>query len=297
MACLGALAAIGSLSAARRNFKPAAIGVLPMANKAYLLPIYRAAWADMLAGDARLSHIAVRVGIVIGGFFNSGSAETFVAQPTIAKHMGISERTIWEAVRELTKLGHLISQRGHGRRSNTYGMPVERVAKYCQIYSSKSRSGLRYYGDQSRSGLRDESGFVPQNCVSSPAIDCEQTLLPSEVINSTVPNNVSRLNPHGDKWQAVYVRLMQTLGADVASNWFADLSIIRIADGECHMEAPNKFIANYIPNNFYPALAAAWQYEDEAVKRITIVARSKTRQQQHEAPIERAPPLANGGAS
>ena len=141
-----------------------------MGSNVYLTPLYRAAWADMMAVDARLSPVAVRVGIIIGGYFNSGSASTYVGQKTIAKNMGISARTVWEAVRELITHGYLISTSG-GRNSNTYFMPVEKVATYCDIYLKKSRNGLRSLSQETS----QNSAEISQNRVLNIATGCEQT--------------------------------------------------------------------------------------------------------------------------
>ena len=231
-------------------------------GKVYLIPLYRAAWSDMMANDVRLSHVAVRVGIIVGTYFNSGDASTFVGQNTIAKRLRISRRAVTTAIQSLVATGHLISKRG-GRASNTYSMPVENVAAYCAIYTKKMRSDLRNFTED-----------IAQNGVGNCAAGFVQTLSSSKIDNSTGPNNVSRLNPHGEKWQAVYARLSDGLGADLARNWFGDLAVVKITDGVCTMAASTKFRANYIVNNFYPRLAEAWQCEDGAILRVIVIDRS-----------------------
>jgi DNA-binding Lrp family transcriptional regulator len=230
--------------------------------KVYLIPIYRAAWADMMANDKRLPHVAVRVGIIVGTYFNSGDASTFVGQGTIAKRLSISRRAVTTAIKRLVDTGHLISKRG-GRASNTYSMPVENVAAYCAIYTKKMRSDLRNFTEE-----------IAQNDVGNCAAGVTQTLSPSEIDNSTVPNNVSQFKPHGEKWLSVYARLSDHLGTDPARNWFGDLEVVRIADGVCTMLARSKFMANYINNNFYPAMVMAWQCEVAAITRVVVVDRS-----------------------
>src|SRR5689334_19998050 len=107
-----------------------------------ITPTFRAAWADMLANDPRLSPTAVRAGIILGGHFNNFTAETYANQKTLARKAKISSRTAWTCLQRLVHCGHLTKRRG-GRRSDVYGMPVESVATYCNIYFEKSRTPLR----------------------------------------------------------------------------------------------------------------------------------------------------------
>jgi hypothetical protein len=278
----------------------------------YLTPLYRAAWADMMAVDARLSPVAVRVGIIIGGYFNSGSASTYVGQETIAKNMGISARTVWEAVRELTTHGYLISTAG-GRNSNTYFMPVEKVATYCDIYLKKSRNGLRDLDHKSRNGLRSlsqetsqNSAVMSQNRVLNLATGCEQTPISTPFNSKTSPGvaadwrqsrdnfraarsslkaslddgaaevsaSISQIEPFADEWQLVRVELARSLGSDINRAWFQDLSVLRIFEGECLMAAPTKFKRDWIADHFAGALLEAWQCVHASILavRITIIA-------------------------
>jgi hypothetical protein len=279
-----------------------------MGSNVYLTPLYRAAWADMMAVDARLSPVAVRVGIIIGGYFNSGSASTYVGQKTIAKNMGISARTVWEAVRELITHGYLISTSG-GRNSNTYFMPVEKVATYCDIYLKKSRNGLRDLDHKSRNGLRSlsqetsqNSAEISQNRVLNIATGCEQTpiLTPfnSKARGTASPDwrqsrdnfraaradlkaslndgaaeagySITRIEPFADEWQCVRVELARSLGSDINRAWFQDLSVLRIFEGECLMAAPTKFKRDWIADHFAGALLEAWQCVHASISAIQL---------------------------
>jgi hypothetical protein len=138
----------------------------------FITPQMRAVWHDLMALDPDLSNVAVRVGIAIGTHFDNNTAETFVGQNTIAKKIGMKPRSVWGAIQELKTRGHLTVRHG-GRRSNYYGMPIEKVAAECELKQAKGRSGVRTL-PQVRS----------QKSARKVAAGCELTHLPSEDINS-----------------------------------------------------------------------------------------------------------------
>jgi hypothetical protein len=217
-------------------------------------PIFRAAWADMVANDRRLSHRAVRVGLIVAGHFNNYTAETFVGQTTIAAKAGISARAAWEDLKNLVECGHLTKRRG-GRSSNTYGMPLENVAAYCEIYFAKCRSGLR--------NLPPE---ISQNPAQNFAVGCEQTLLTNS-INSA---DDAPATPQARIWQAVLCTLTDRYGPDIIKSWFTGLTFVGIRDGACILGAPTAFIKTWITSNYQDAILRAWRTQDIAVSRIEI---------------------------
>ena len=71
----------------------------------------RMEWTDALALDRDLSNMGFRVACVIGTHFNNQSGDTFVSQETIARVMGVSERSVWTALKELEERGYLLIER------------------------------------------------------------------------------------------------------------------------------------------------------------------------------------------
>jgi hypothetical protein len=144
----------------------------------------RMEWTDTMVLDPNLSHVAVRVGCVIGTHFNRRSGETYVRQDTIARIMGISARTVWSAIVELERSGYLIVKRRElgfrekdGRRvcggrgvANTYAPAFERS----QLAATTNGTKLAARCDQ----LWNERS---QKSVNKVATGCEPTLAsPSE---------------------------------------------------------------------------------------------------------------------
>lgn len=185
-----------------------------------ITPIYRAAWADMVANDSRVPAVAVRIAIIVGAHFNNVTAETYVSQTTVAAKAGVSARTAWEALKCLVK--YLTVRRG-GRRSNIYGMPLENIAAYCETYFGKSRSPLRNMPLE-----------ISQSGALNFATGCEQTLLTNSIDSETA----EMATPQARTWRAVLTSLADEYGKDKAEAWFCKLTFVGIQDGVCILRAP-----------------------------------------------------------
>ena len=68
----------------------------------------RTEWMDVLALDTELTHTAFRVACVIGQHFNNYRGSTYIKQSTVARVMGISERSVWDAVQLLEQRGYIL---------------------------------------------------------------------------------------------------------------------------------------------------------------------------------------------
>ena len=85
-------------------------------------------WTDAMALDAELSHVAFRIGCIIGAHFNRNSGDTYVGQATIARLAGVSDRTVRTAIAELEHRGYLAVERAelgtHVRKTKAGAFPI-----------------------------------------------------------------------------------------------------------------------------------------------------------------------------
>lgn len=140
-------------------------------SRVLITPTYRAAWLDMVANHPRVPSSAVHVACIVCGHFNNKTGETYVGQERVAEITGLSPRTVWTAISWLVKHGYLTKRRG-GRASNTYGMPLENVATYCEIYFGKSRNPLRNIEPE----ISQPEPEISQKTTLNLATGCERTL-------------------------------------------------------------------------------------------------------------------------
>jgi biotin operon repressor len=73
--------------------------------------------ADELRRDGKLSAAARLVGLEIFSYVNQASGEAFPSQATIARRLGITERTVRTAVKQLVDAGHINVRRRRGRNN------------------------------------------------------------------------------------------------------------------------------------------------------------------------------------
>ena len=148
----------------------------------------RLEWIDAMALDENLSDRAFRVAAVIGRHFNRASGEAFLATQTIARALGVSERTAWSGLHELELRGYLIvsrreltprNPRSDGKRfyggkgvANVYRPAFESS----QILATKRNTKLAEFCEQRMSQSS-------QNRVPKLAKSCEPTLSSPSVKN------------------------------------------------------------------------------------------------------------------
>src|SRR5262245_53400304 len=104
-------------------------------------PQDRLAWHKQLSLDRELSHVAVRVGVVISNFFNNSNGECFVGLQRLADETGVCRATAWSAIQKLVKRQHLRVTKGGGRgKTNTYAMLLNGPAPWTVSPSKPSNS-------------------------------------------------------------------------------------------------------------------------------------------------------------
>jgi hypothetical protein len=252
--------------------KPASVVVLPKQ--------LRAEWVDVMSQDTLLSNNAFRVACVIGSYFNKYRGDAFPGIGTIARKMGVSQRTVWSGTKELETSGYLIIGRRElgtlkrtlkdGREkevrlaggkgvANTYRPAFERS----QISATTTGSKLAEKSDQYRS-QRSKS---PSSKV---ATNCDPTLyLPSEgnPSRSTGPSSADALGPIGATIRA-------RIGEADYRAWFglASISVGTTSETLVFM-LPSKFYSSTVKSRFDHVLLECCRKHQPSIERIEIVER------------------------
>jgi hypothetical protein len=223
----------------------------------------RMEWTDMMALDPDLSPKAFKVAAVIGTHFNNYSGDTYVTQERIARVVGLSRRTVQNAIVELEKLGYVIvgrrelGTRSDGRRvcggrgiANTYTPAF----KGTQIFATDAARKLA-----ARCVLSWEQRT--QNAARKHAAGCVPTLIDNSLISH-------RLGAEGHL-------LLARLGCDVFHSWFRDVEVAAVADDTLTLSAPTTFFRDWIKNNFTNDVLACWQKAQPTIKRVEVVSRCR----------------------
>jgi hypothetical protein len=81
---------------------------------------HKLAWIEQMTLDDGLSRGALRVGLRLASYLNRLSGEAWPAQVTLAKELGMADRSVRYGVDELIKRGHMTSRRWDRNRTNRY---------------------------------------------------------------------------------------------------------------------------------------------------------------------------------
>lgn len=220
----------------------------PQSGAVILIPKQlRAEWMDVMALDARLSHVAFRAAGVIGSHFNNKTGQTFLSFELIAEKMGVSERTAWSAVKELERSGYLIVKRrefGTILRKTTTGREIEvRVAGGKGVANTYFPAFERSQVAATNTGLKLATRCElmweqrSQNPASKVATGCEPTLTsPSEKNSSRArePSGADALGP-----LAAIIRA--SIGDNEFRAWFGNSSISAETSDALTIALPTKF--------------------------------------------------------
>lgn len=239
--------------------------------KVFVTPLMRAVWHVMIAMDKTLPNVATRVAVAIGRHFDNNTAETFVGQSTLAAELGVSEKLVWSAIKALSKRGHLVVRHG-GRRSNYYGMPLEKVVAECEIYKRRNTEKVVAECDINleRSQLPPEKVVAEYGLSPSPS---EKTISTGSGPGSGYVTYLqarrkekehfqaskSSPSPSGP-WQAIKEGLVQSGRVSQADReaWLDKLSLHSVKGGILALRG-DRFIVNKIAERFQSKIEEAWQ--------------------------------------
>jgi hypothetical protein len=244
--------------------------------KIFITPLMRTVWHQMIAldktlladGTLALPNVATRVAVAIGRHFDNITAETFVSQATLAIELGVSERLIWSAIQALRKRGHLVVRHG-GRRSNYYGMPVEKVAAECEIYRRRPAEKVAAECDINLERSQSTPEKVAAGCGLSPS--------PSEKTISTGSGSFITLlqtrrkekeafqgkkvePPSGSPWQVIKDGMVQSGRVSQAerTSWLDKLSLHATSNGVLTLRG-SPFTVRTVAERFQAKIEEAWQ--------------------------------------
>jgi hypothetical protein len=228
----------------------------------------RMEWTDCLMLDEMLSHVGVRVGGIIGAHLNRRTAESFIAQATIAGVLGVSERTVWGAIAELERSGYLIVMRrapGADARRASGGRGVAHI--YLPALD-KSQISATYRTEKLANRCELFWGNNPQNRVRKPATGCDPTLnLPS------VGNNPARVHAREGNHLGVEGQQLRVLIGNSFSQYFGDVQVVSIEGSTLKLSAPTRFIRAWIRDHYCEAIVSAWRSLHPQVERVEVTVR------------------------
>ncbi len=94
-------------------------------------------------------------------------------------------------------------------------------------------------------------------------------------VQPELPLAFSERTPLEEAWENVLEVMRKHIGAATAKSWLEVLELVSLEDGTLLYRAPNKFIAEWVENNYKHKLEATWQSIEQPVKVIRIEVKNK----------------------
>ena len=223
-------------------------------------------WTDVIALDAGLSHVACRTGLVIGSHFNRHRGNAYLRQDTIARVMGVSERTVWSAITELETRGYLIVQRREFAPRKSDGRRVAGGRGVANVYlPAFERSQLSATNSGKMLAARCDLVWSErsQKPASKVATGCDPTLSSPTEKNPTLQDHA--LGQAGE-------RLAEYIGRQKFKIWFDGVTFEVALEKTLILKVPKAFRAKWIRDNFRKEILASWRPDNPGLAEVEIEA-------------------------
>ncbi|UPJ55436.1 DnaA N-terminal domain-containing protein [Bradyrhizobium sp. 192] len=238
----------------------------------------RLAAMDRVRRDTSLSASFRAVG---GELFAKVDFDTGDAYPSIEhleEKLGLAPRTVKMAVRALQEQGYFtVVKRG---RCNRYVPIYEPAEKVQNLHLSEGQQGQNLHLlDADRCKIRPEQvqKTSPDRCKKGPPTSLRTPLDTSGLAAAgavgAAPDGAA--GPWFDLG-IPGVALRRRLGDATFRSWLGNVAVVSLGEDELVLQAPNRFIASYIQNNFAEAVLAAWRVGNPALTHLRIVAEKQT---------------------
>lgn len=227
------------------------------------------ALADRIRRDARLSGSFRTVGAEICSLTNFRTGYSWVSEKALAEQLGLAHRTIKMAVAALKAAGYIRVEKVG--RNNRY-FPIFDAEKGQSLPLSENEQGQSSpLSDADRGKIRHEQG---QNSSGNrgkkvPPISLEISLGISACAETGTGGGVAA-GPIDYDLGLAGVALRRRLGDDVFKSWLGKVGIVSVGADELVLQAPSRFIASHIRNNFEAAILEAWRVQNPQISQLTV---------------------------
>ncbi|MFT4117495.1 DnaA N-terminal domain-containing protein [Bradyrhizobium sp.] len=233
----------------------------------------RLAAMDRVRRDTLLSASFRAVG---GELFAKVDFDTGDAYPSIEhleEKLGLSPRTVKMAVKALQERGYFtVVKRG---RCNRYVPIYEPVAKVQILHLSEDQQGQNLHlleADRCKNRPEQVQKASPDRCKKGPPTSLRT---PLDTSGRAAAGAVGAA-PDGAAGPSFDlgipgVALRRRLGDAVFRSWLGKVAVVSIGTDELVLQAPSRFVASYIQNNFAEAVLAAWRVGSPSLVQLRVV--------------------------
>ncbi|MBR0855456.1 DnaA N-terminal domain-containing protein [Bradyrhizobium liaoningense] len=230
------------------------------------------ALADRIRKDARLTGSTRLIGAEICSLTNFRTGYAWCSQEYLAEQLGLVLRTVKSAVAALKAAGYIEVQKVG--RENRYA-PIFADEKVQNLPLSETEQVQNLpQSDDDRGKKGDEQGQkTPANRGKKvPPISLETSL----GISARAAGEAAGAPPDGATGPSFDLglpgdALLKRFGEEIFQSWLGKLAVVSIERDELVLQAPTRFVAGWVENNFTEAILDAWRVQSPGLSRLRVI--------------------------
>lgn len=230
--------------------------------------------AKRIRRDPSLSGKTQTVGAELSSLINFETGDSWASQDYLSETLGMPKRTVKWAIARLRDAGYFeIIKAGLNNRYRPI-LEAEKGQSLPLLEIDKGQSLPLVEPDRGKNGPNKGQESTPNRGKNVPPIYLSTSLrtfapADAEAVGAT-PDGAA--GPSFDLGVAG-VELRRQLGDDVFRSWLGQVAVVSIGEDELVLQAPTRFVAERLINNYESRILAAWRIEHPALERLrTVVA-------------------------
>lgn len=225
--------------------------------------------ADRIRHDGRLSGSIRTIGAELCSLANARTGYAWAAEKHLVEKLGVGERTVKRAVAALKAAGYFeVTKVG---RNNRYRPIFSGEQGSIWPLSDEQQGPAWPLSGENGGQKRHEQGpkTTENRGQKGPPISLENSLgISARAETGAVGAPAGAAGPEFDLGLPG-VALRQRLGDDVFRSWLGKVAVISVGEALV-LQAPSRFVADYLVSNFETQILAAWRVQHAAVLRLRV---------------------------
>lgn len=230
------------------------------------------ALADRIRHDGRLSGSIRLIGAEICSLANERTGYSWASEKYLAEKLSVTDRTIKRAIAALKVAGYIeVEKVGRNNRYRPVFAALEKGTN-CPLSETEQGTGSPPSSDERGQKSQQQGTISPANRgQKSPPISLEISLGISARADAGAGGGEVAAGPVDYNLGLPGVALRRRLGDDVFKSWLGKVGIAAIEEHELVLQAPSRFIASHLRNNFEPQILEAWRVQHPQISQVSIV--------------------------
>jgi DNA-binding transcriptional ArsR family regulator len=230
------------------------------------------ALADRIRHDGQLSGSIRLIGAELCSLANERTGYSWASEKYLAEKLSVTDRTIKRAVSALKAAGYIeVEKVGRNNRYRPVFAALEK-GTICPPSETGQGTNCPLFGNDRGQNAQQQGTISPANRgQKSPPISLENSLGISARADARAGGGEGAAGPVDYNLGLPGVALRRRLGDDVFKSWLGKVGFVAVEDSELVLQAPSRFVASHLRNNFEPQILEAWRVQHPQISQVSIV--------------------------